>query len=63
MNLEFWSLLNDDHPDFQKLNEVAKTRIQVREQIRSSYAQICGIAHSEKVTGSYANYLEAVEND
>lgn len=22
INLEFWSLLNDDHPDFQKLNEV-----------------------------------------
>jgi hypothetical protein len=30
INLEFWSLLNDDHPDFQKLNEVALARIRIR---------------------------------
>jgi hypothetical protein len=63
INLEFWSLLNDDHPDFQKLNQVALARIRIRDEIRSNYSQICSIAHSERVTAFYANYLESIEND
>jgi hypothetical protein len=63
INLEFWSLLNDDHPDFQKLNEVALARIRIRQEIRGNYGEICAIAHSERVTACYANYLEGIEND
>lgn len=63
INLEFWSLLNDDHPDFQKMNQVGLARIRIREEIRENYSKICSIAHSERVTAFYANYLESIEND
>ena len=63
INLEFWSLLNDDHPDFQKMNQVGLARIRIREEIRENYSRICRIAHSERVTAFYANYLESIEND
>ena len=36
-NIEFWTTLNEDHPDFQKLSELAFARIQAREDIRASY--------------------------
>jgi hypothetical protein len=44
VNLEFWSVLNEDHPDFQKLAEVATARMELREEINRSYALICSVA-------------------
>lgn len=46
VNLEFWSVLNEDHPDFQKLNEIGTARIRIRMEVRDSYANICSFAHS-----------------
>jgi hypothetical protein len=63
VNLEFWSVLNEDHPDFQKLNEVATARIEIRNAITHSYEFICSVASNEKVTSLYVSYLEAIEND
>lgn len=63
INLEFWSLLNDDHPDFQKLNQVTLARLAVRREIAANYARMCEIAYSERVTAFFANYLESIEND
>lgn len=38
-------------------------RIRIREEVRANYGRICAIAHSERVTAFYANYLESIEND
>jgi PAS domain-containing protein len=63
INLDFWSVLNEDHPDFQKLSEVATTRMEIREEIARSYELICSVASNERVTSLYVSYLEAIEND
>ena len=62
-NLEFWSILNEDHPDFQKLNQTGSARIQIREQVKETYRRISEIAYNEKITSLYVQYLEAIEND
>ena len=62
-NLEFWSALNEDHPDYQKINETSGNRMELREEINRIYGEICEVAYNEKVTSLYVNYLEAIEND
>lgn len=33
-NLEFWSVLNEDHPDFQKLNDIGMNLIKIQNEVR-----------------------------
>ena len=63
LNLEFWSHLNEDYPDFSKFNEAALSKVRVRADIIRSYEEVCRIANNERVTSYYANYLEMIEND
>lgn len=56
-DMELWSVLLEEHPDFGKLNQVGDERIKLGETVKSLYTRITEKGNSQRITSLYVEYL------
>jgi len=60
-DLEFWGVLNDDHPDFAKLGQIGTSRMKLGEDVKKLYREITEIGNSQHATSLYVLFLINVD--
>lgn len=60
VDLEFWGVLNEDHPDFLKLDQIGVSRIKLGQSVEKLFREICGIGNSQRTTFLYVLFLVGV---
>ena len=56
-DLELWSVLLEEHPDFGKVDQVGSERICLGEKVDELYQKIAEMGNSQRVTALYIEYL------
>lgn len=60
-DLEFWGVLNEDHPDFLKLDQIGVNRMKLGGDVERLYREITEIGNSQRTTFLYVLYLVSVD--